>query len=61
MGWLSAIRGGIASQTRFSPAQVSHVIVALRRVKKNKDSPGIDGMTVEALRDHLRETWPVLR
>jgi group II intron reverse transcriptase/maturase len=39
----------------------SNVIVALKRVQKNKGSPGIDGMTVEALRLHLRETWPVLR
>jgi RNA-directed DNA polymerase len=39
----------------------SNVIVALKRVQKNKGSPGIDGMTVEALRDHLRETWAVLR
>ncbi len=38
-----------------------NVIVALKRVQKNKGSPGIDGMTVEALRLHLRETWPVLR
>jgi RNA-directed DNA polymerase len=38
-----------------------NVIVALKRVQKNKGSPGIDGMTVEALRLHLRETWLVLR
>lgn len=38
-----------------------NVVAALKRVQKNKGSPGIDGMTVEALRDHLRETWPVLR
>jgi group II intron reverse transcriptase/maturase len=38
-----------------------NVIAALKRVQKNKGSPGIDGMTVEALRLHLRETWPVLR
>src|SRR5271168_1659835 len=37
-----------------------NVIVALKRVQKNKGSPGIDGMTVEALGDHLRETWPAL-
>lgn len=39
----------------------SNVIVALKRVQKNKGSPGIDGMTVEELRLHLRETWPALR
>ena len=38
-----------------------NVIAALKRVQRNKGSPGIDGMTTEALRDHLRETWPSLR
>jgi RNA-directed DNA polymerase len=31
---------------------------ALRRVKANKGSPGIDGMTVEQLPDYLRSHWP---
>jgi len=34
---------------------------ALKRVKQNKGSPGIDGMTVEELPDHLRVHWPRLR
>lgn len=34
---------------------------ALKRVRKNKGSPGIDGMTVDELPDYLRERWPVLR
>ncbi|MES1178820.1 MAG: hypothetical protein ABUL62_31145 [Myxococcales bacterium] len=34
---------------------------ALKRVKKNKGSPGIDGMTVEELTDHLRAHWSELR
>jgi len=34
---------------------------ALKRVRKNKGSPGIDGMRVEELPDHLREHWPELR
>jgi RNA-directed DNA polymerase len=34
---------------------------ALRRVRKNKGSPGIDGMTVDELSDHLRQNWPQLR
>jgi RNA-directed DNA polymerase len=34
---------------------------ALKRVRKNKGSPGIDGMTVDELPDHLRENWPRLR
>jgi len=34
---------------------------ALKRVRKNKGSPGIDGMTVEELPSYLRENWPRLR
>jgi len=34
---------------------------ALKRVKQNKGSPGIDGMTVDELPDHLRVHWPSLR
>jgi RNA-directed DNA polymerase len=34
---------------------------ALRRVKSNGGSPGVDGMTVYALPDYLRRNWPALR
>nr|WP_231971804.1 group II intron reverse transcriptase/maturase [Sulfurifustis variabilis] len=34
---------------------------ALKRVKQNKGSPGVDGMRVDQLPDHLREHWPSLR
>jgi RNA-directed DNA polymerase len=34
---------------------------ALRRVRRNAGSPGIDGMTVEQLPDYLRVHWPRLR
>ena len=34
---------------------------ALKRVRQNAGSPGIDGMTVEALPGHLRMYWPRLR
>ena len=39
----------------------SNVIVALKRVQKNKGSPGIDGMTVQDLKAYLVENWPSLR
>jgi RNA-directed DNA polymerase len=35
--------------------------VALKRVRQNKGSPGIDGMKVEELADYLREHWGRLR
>ena len=34
---------------------------ALRRVKANKGSPGIDGITVNELDDYLEQHWPAIR
>ena len=34
---------------------------ALKRVKSNKGSPGIDGMTVDELPAYLKEHWPAIR
>jgi RNA-directed DNA polymerase len=34
---------------------------ALRRVKANKGSPGVDGMTVHQLPGYLRQHWPAIR
>src|SRR5437667_3794062 len=34
---------------------------ALRRVKANKGSPGIDGMRVEELPGYLKQHWPAIR
>ena len=34
---------------------------ALKRVRKNKGSPGIDGMTVDELPTYLKEHWPQIR
>jgi RNA-directed DNA polymerase len=39
----------------------SNLLAALRRVKSNGGSPGVDGMTVEALPDYLRRKWPKIR
>jgi len=38
-----------------------NVIRAWKRVRANKGGPGIDGMTVDELTDHLREHWPRIR
>src|SRR5215470_436227 len=34
---------------------------ALRQVRANKGSPGVDGMTVVGLKDHLKKHWPAIR
>jgi RNA-directed DNA polymerase len=34
---------------------------ALAQVKRNKGSPGIDGMSVDDLAGHLKAHWPTLR
>jgi RNA-directed DNA polymerase len=34
---------------------------ALRQVKANKGSPGVDGMTVVGIKDYLKEYWPAIR
>jgi len=34
---------------------------ALRQVKANKGSPGVDGMTIVGITDHLKQHWPAIR
>ena len=39
----------------------SNLQAALKRVRQNKGSPGIDGMKVDELPNYLREHWVALR
>ena len=41
--------------------QRDNLIKALQRVKQNRGSPGIDGMTVKRLAGYLRKHWPRIR
>lgn len=38
-----------------------NLYIALERVQSNGGAPGVDGMAVEELPDHLREHWPSMR
>jgi RNA-directed DNA polymerase len=38
-----------------------NVKLALKRVRQNKGSPGVDGMTIDELPKHLAENWPMIR
>jgi RNA-directed DNA polymerase len=35
--------------------------IAWKRVRRNKGSPGVDGMTIDAAKDYLPEQWPNIR
>ncbi len=60
-----------AKRTAESPAITEHLMEevcerenckqALRRVKANKGSPGMDGMTVLELPGYLKQHWPAIR
>ena len=50
-----------ASELLLAMLSRPNMQLALKRVKKNKGSPGIDGMTVEELPDYLRDNWVQIR
>lgn len=53
--------GTIAGPRMEEVVQRGNLFRALKRVKANKGSPGVDGMTVDQLSAHLRAHWPRLR
>jgi site-specific recombinase XerD len=71
----AAARGGIETSTAKpdteSPSSTERLMEevcerenlrrALRRVRENRGSPGIDGMTVGELPGHLKKHWPAIR
>lgn len=50
-----------ASDLMVKVCERRNLQAALKRVRKNKGSPGIDRMTVDELPEHLRAHWPALR
>lgn len=55
-------RSGTATKLLMEQVvELSNVVVALKKVQRNKGSPGIDGMTVQELKAYLVENWQSLR
>jgi RNA-directed DNA polymerase len=48
-------------QTMEEVCQRDNLIRAWKRVKSNRGSPGVDGMTVDELKKYLNEHWPEIR
>ncbi len=51
----------IEEQVMEEVCERENCLQALKRVKSNKGSPGVDGMKVGELSGHLREHWPAIR
>src|ERR1700720_3706897 len=60
----------VAKPTSESPAagqlmeevcERENLVRAWKRVRRNKGSPGVDGMTIDDAKDYLREHWPGIR
>lgn len=62
-GWSAAHDTGCLGASELLERVLSrpNLQAALKRVRQNKGSPGIDGMSVEELPDYLREHWVELR
>ena len=62
----SGVRSGPespASTNRLMEAvcERENLKAALRQVKANKGSPGVDGMSVGGIKDYLKQHWPAIR
>ena len=51
----------LAEQLMEEVCDRENLVRAWKRVRQNKGSPGVEGMTVEDARNYLREHWPGIR
>ena len=51
----------LAEQLMEEVCDRGNLEIAWKRVRSNKGSPGVDGMTIDAAKDYLREHWPNVR
>jgi len=71
VGGLTGVEPSLAARDPESPASTGQLMEevcerenlqrAWQRVRRNKGGPGIDGMTIDDARGHLREHWPDIR
>lgn len=52
---------GMGEQLMAAVCEWSNIQQAVKRVKRNQGSAGVDGMTVHQLPAYLRQHWPVIR
>jgi RNA-directed DNA polymerase len=70
-GGISRAEPSMANPAPESPASAEQLMeevcnrenleIAWKRVRRNKGSPGVDGMSIGAAKDYLREQWPNIR
>jgi len=54
-------RPALTEQLMEEVCDRENLVRAWKRVRQNKGSPGVDGMTIGDAKDYLREHWPSIR